>query len=79
MQELVGNLFVWSGLVLFFLQVVLTVIGVLRPRADGMLAEGAGWWEQVFKALSDKFPVAALGIAAVWVGSNILGWWPSTG
>jgi len=73
MRELVGNLFVWAGVVMFFAQVVLTLIMALKPK-PASLAPDAGYFEKVFAALVDKFPVAALGIASVWLGSNILGW-----
>ena len=72
MRELVGNLFVWAGVVLFFAQVVLSLFTSLKPKPE--IASDAGYFEKVFSALVDKFPVAALGIASVWVGSNILGW-----
>jgi hypothetical protein len=74
MREIVGNLFVWTGVLLFLAQVILTLATAIKPKADTLLAADAGYFEKVFKALVDKFPVAALGIAAVWLGSSILGW-----
>jgi hypothetical protein len=74
MREAIGNLFVWTGVVLFFAQVILTLVTALKPKAGTQFAEDAGYFEKVFTALVDKFPVAALGIASVWLGSGILGW-----
>jgi hypothetical protein len=73
MKELIGNIFVWTGLILFFAQVILTIFTAIKPK-PGALAQNAGYFEKIFQTLVDKFPVAALGIASVWLGSNILDW-----
>lgn len=73
-QEWIGGGFVVVGSLLFLVQIVMTLATAIS--ATNVNASD-GFFEKVFKALLEKFPVAAIGVAAVWLGSNILGWWAS--
>ncbi len=74
MKATIGKIFVWTGVILFFAQVIITIIAAIAPGAGLLALSEGGAFEKIFQALVDNFPVAALGIASVWVGSKILGW-----
>ena len=76
MQEFTGNALVWIGLALFLLQALLVVMKLIKDSKGTVRATSTAVpFDEIFKALLEKFPGAALGVAAIWLGSNILGWW----
>lgn len=74
MQEFVGYLFVVLGVVLFLVQALHAVLALVSAAEVPGIRADANAIEKIVGALADKFPVAALGVASVWLGSQILGW-----
>lgn len=45
-----------------------------KPKLNTLDTDSAGPLDKLIAALAEKFPVAALGVASIWVGGQILGW-----
>jgi hypothetical protein len=72
-QTIVGWIFVVLGTGMFVLQALLLIFP--RQKGPAQLAAEGDPLKEIVGALIDKLPLGALGVAGVWLGSHVLGWW----